>query len=231
MRHKNPTRMLVLLGLAILALPVLALLNPVETATLASTSSGPIYLPVLANRPDPASTPTIPPDDLENEQTVATQINQKRGAAGLPPLVLDDALTQAARGHCRDMADNGFTSHTGSDGSSAGERVDAAGYEGTYVGEIIGWGFGGDPASMIYWWMNSSPHRALILSDWANEYGVGYAYNADSAWTHYWTVDFGQRSAQGAASETPRYVCTYVAQGAEGGSRLVVYRSEPCPGD
>ena len=46
---------------AVFALPFLALLNPLESATLESTSAGPIYLPVLANQPAPATTPTIPP--------------------------------------------------------------------------------------------------------------------------------------------------------------------------
>jgi uncharacterized protein YkwD len=231
MRKTNQTETLVLLGAAILALPFLSLLNPVNSAMLEPASTDPVYLPMLANQPTPETTPTIPPDDLEDEQTVATQINQQRHAAGLAPFTLDDALTQAARRHSRDMADNGFTSHTGSDGSSAGERVREAGYEGTYVGEIIGWGFGGDPATMIDWWMNSPPHRALILSSRATDYGVGYAHKPESQWKHYWTVDFGQRSAQGATSVAPRYVCTYTAQGADGGSRLTVHRTEPCPKD
>jgi uncharacterized protein YkwD len=89
------------------------------------------------------------------------------------------------------MAEQSFNSHTGSDGSSGQERMQEAGYRGMYVGEIIGWSTGGSPETMVEWWMNSPPHRALILSERATDLGVGYAHRPDGRWTHYWTVNFG----------------------------------------
>lgn len=41
----------------------------------------------------------------------------------MPPLVWSQSLVQAARQHAKDMAENDFFNHTGSDGSSAGDRV------------------------------------------------------------------------------------------------------------
>lgn len=45
-----------------------------------------------------------------------------------PPLVFNAKLIQAARGHSQDMFDNVFQGHTGSGGSSAVQRMLAAGY-------------------------------------------------------------------------------------------------------
>jgi hypothetical protein len=52
----------------------------------------------------------------------ARQLSASAGAG------LERALTQAALVHSDDMVANNFFSHTGSDGSSAGQRATAAGY-------------------------------------------------------------------------------------------------------
>jgi uncharacterized protein YkwD len=61
-------------------------------------------------------------------------INQARQelAAAQPrqPLAWSDALAAAADDHSRDMADKGYQSHTGSDGSSPGDRAARSGYAG-----------------------------------------------------------------------------------------------------
>ncbi len=168
------------------------------------------------------------PDDLANEQSIADQINQQRDANALPPLTLVSELTQAARRHSRDMADNNFTSHTGSDGSTAGQRMREAGYDWIAWGEIIGWGFGGDPERMVNWWMNSPTHRSIILSSTYEDYGVGYARNPSSDFGHYWTVNFGKRANQALVSPQEFYVCTFISRGSSGGSSLILYGPEPC---
>ena len=146
----------------------------------------------------------------------------------IPALSLVPELTQAARRHSRDMADNNFTSHTGSDGSNGGQRMEEAGYDWTAWGEIIGWGFGADTSSMVNWWMNSPPHRSIILSSSFEDFGVGYARNSTSDWGHYWTVNFGKRATFGNTSSQDLYVCTFITQGQSGGSSLKIYSSEPC---
>jgi hypothetical protein len=45
-----------------------------------------------------------------------------------PPLAWNAQLAQAAQGHSQDMATNQYQSHTGSDGSSPQQRMQAAGY-------------------------------------------------------------------------------------------------------
>jgi uncharacterized protein YkwD len=201
--QKLKSRIVLLWGLVV-SLLFLSTIHRVHTAPrsfLAPTSPHAVYLPLVTHLPATAETP-IPPDDLAVEQFIASQINAQRQAAGLPPLVLDAALTQAARRHCRDMAEQGFTDHTGSDGSSPGERVQDAGYGGTYAGETIGWG-SWDSSNIVDWWMSSPPHRALILSTWATDFGVSYVRDPESDWGQYWTVNFGRRS-----SSAVEAVCT-----------------------
>jgi uncharacterized protein YkwD len=198
---------------------------PTETPTPEPT---PTFLPPPTNTPTP-DLPTIPSGDVANEQAVMDAINGQRNTNGsLAWLTLVPELTQSGRAHSRDMAVNGFTGHTGSSGSNFVLRMQEAGYQGVPCAEIIGWGFGGNAASMMNWWMNSAVHRSTILSTCTDEVGVGYIRHQSSQWGHYWTVNFGRRRAPGMQGDTPMYVCSYLIQGASGGSSLTVYSAEPC---
>ena len=157
---------------------------------LDDASTNHAYLPLIVYQPPPDDGP-IPPDDPAIEQYIAEQINQRRRDAGLPALTLNPALTQAARAHCHDMSGMDSPSHTGSDGSSPADRVEAAGYDGTYVGEIIAWGMWGSE-DVVDWWMSSGPHSRMILSTWATEFGVGYVREEGSLYDNFWAVDFGR---------------------------------------
>ena len=224
MRAVQKRSVILLLVVAAVLLLLVSTLADVGTASRAPLELTPAYLPFVIK---PSS--SIPPDDLENEQTVADLINQRRDEnGGLAPLPLVSELTQSARRHSRDMADNNFTSHTGSDGSDAGQRMEEAGYDWIMWGEIIAWGFGGNPESAVNWWMNSPGHRAIILDDGYEDFGVGYARNQNSDWIHYWTVNFGKRATYGMAPSPELHVCTFTIQNQVGGSSLMIYSSEPC---
>jgi uncharacterized protein YkwD len=221
---------------AIVPLLILSIVLPLLFTTLAGASDAALFprdftptvyvhLPFVVRPPDPS---LIPPDDLSNEQAIADLINGQRGAHGLAALPQVPELVQASRRHSRDMADNNFTGHTGSDGSNAGQRMQEAGYEWAACGEIIGWGFGGDPARMVDWWMNSPTHRAIILSGSYQHFGVGYAVNHSSDWGHYWTVDFGIPATAARAASPAPYVCTFTVGGPDGGSSIVLHSSQPC---
>ena len=221
---------------AIVPLLVLFIVLPLLLSTLAGASDAALFspdftptayvhLPIVVRQTDSS---LIPPDDLANEGAIADLINGERDAEGLAALPLVSELTQAARRHSRDMADNNFTSHTGSDGSDAGQRMEEAGYEWMAWGEIIGWGFGGDPALMVDWWMNSPTHRDIILSSSFQHYGVGYAYNASSDYGHYWTVNFGSPATAARTTSPAPYVCTFTASGPEGGGSIVLHSAQPC---
>jgi uncharacterized protein YkwD len=118
---------------------------------------------------------------------IANLINTARAGAGLSQLNVNPALAAAAQGHSIDMACHGLISHTGSDGSSAHERIAAAGYSASLSSEII---YGsGYPQTAFDWWMSDQIHRDEILNPNVIEMGVGYAYKADTA-KGYYTVDF-----------------------------------------
>ncbi len=119
---------------------------------------------------------------------LAGLINDARTQAGLPALNVNAALQAAAQGHSIDMACHNLLSHTGSDSSSPGQRIAAAGYAASSSSEII---YGsGYPQTAFDWWMSDATHRNEILNPYVTDMGVGYAYNNQTAYGSYFTVDF-----------------------------------------
>lgn len=123
--------------------------------------------------------------------SLADLINQQRRRYGITPLTIVPALTVAAYQHSVDMATQNTPAHQGSDGSSGGGRMLAAGYHWQTWAEVIGWGFA-DPASMVTWWLNDAEHRTILLSPAFTEFGIGYATLGNTLWQNYWTVNFGR---------------------------------------
>lgn len=109
-----------------------------------------------------------------------------------PPLSLSPALTLAARAHSQDMAAHDFFSHTGSDGSSPGERVRRAGYRWRQVGENIASGVRTAPEA-VAGWLASPHHCANIMTAGFRQMGVAFAVNPSSAQVIDWTEDFATR--------------------------------------
>lgn len=136
--------------------------------------------------------------DLENQ--VLTLVNQKRAAGATcggvykPPvaaLTLDTKLRCAARKHSKDMGDNNFFSHTGSNGSTPWQRITSAGYTYTAAGENIAAGHS-TALSVVNGWMASTGHCNNIMNGAYKNLGVGYYARSGSTYTHYWTQDFGK---------------------------------------
>jgi uncharacterized protein YkwD len=195
-----------------------------EISVSAAEEESFVFLPLIHS-----SEPNIPSEEEKIEQAVAQMLNAQRVNNGLSELTLAPELAQSARGHNKDMADNHFTGHTGSDGSSPGQRILASGYVALYWGEINGWGFGGDSGAMVDWWMNSPIHKSLILSSSFEEFGVGHIRDASSDWRYYWTVNFGIRSSTNdAPMEDSWQSCTFSVTSDSGGSSLFIYSADPC---
>jgi uncharacterized protein YkwD len=144
-------------------------------------------------KPQPSS---YCPTDLETE--VVRLINQERTDRGLPALSIDVRLLEAARLHSEDMADQDYFSHTSLDGRSPWQRISDAGYPMASGGETIAAGYS-TAAAVVQGWMNSSGHRAILLGSSYEHVGLGYAYDPDSTYGHYWTGDFGSASDGGKA--------------------------------
>lgn len=131
------------------------------------------------------------------DQVVAL-VNVQRNSVGLKPLRLNPLLSTAAQAHSQDMALNDFFGHTGSSGSTADQRILAAGYNYMMVGENVAAGFS-TPESVVDAWMNSPSHRENILHPLLTEVGIGfYSLENDPGnanFRHYWTQDFGKPMA------------------------------------
>lgn len=106
-------------------------------------------------------------------------------------LTWNAALTQAATAHSDDMVARNFFSHTGSNGSSTGDRAAAAGYAFSRWGENIAAGQS-TVAIVVDGWMKSDGHCANIMSDKFRDIGVAcVAGNANTSYRTYWTQVFG----------------------------------------
>ncbi|MEU7917149.1 CAP domain-containing protein [Micromonospora zamorensis] len=113
---------------------------------------------------------------------VVNLVNAERAKAGCKALSIDDKLMTAAQKHSQDQADHQKMSHTGSDGSNAGTRLDRVGYTWRTYGENVAWNQK-TPAAVMDAWMNSSGHRANILNCAFTEIGVGIASSNGPYWT------------------------------------------------
>lgn len=114
--------------------------------------------------------------------------NRERTKAGLPPLILEARLEEAARAHARDMADRDVMSHEGGDGSTPSQRVVRAGYHYASTGENVARGYR-DVATVMQSWMDSPPHKKNVLGDFT-EIGVARVEAGDGV--PYWCADFGK---------------------------------------
>ncbi|MFC8393835.1 CAP domain-containing protein [Streptomyces sp. NPDC057238] len=116
---------------------------------------------------------------------VVELVNAERGKAGCSPVKANATLTKAAQDHSEDMAASGNMSHTGSDGSSPGDRITRAGYGWSTYGENVAYGYS-TPEQVMAGWMASPGHKENILNCAFKEIGVGLAQPGS-----YWTQDFG----------------------------------------
>jgi uncharacterized protein YkwD len=103
-----------------------------------------------------------PPEPGDGEALV-TLINERRAELSCPPVAADARLSDAAARHARDMLSEGVREHTGSDGSTPGQRIADSGFTAARTGEILFWAQGtGDARQAVAGWMDSLGHRAII---------------------------------------------------------------------
>lgn len=134
------------------------------------------------------------------EQAVLDAVNEERTDRGLPRLRAHASLMKAARAHSRDMAVNGYFSHTSRDRTSMANRLRSHGYASSgwltwKVGENIARATPGSsaakPTSIVAAWMKSPGHRAAILTKSYRDAGIGTRIGAD--WRCF-TLDLGRRT-------------------------------------
>ncbi|MGW7241512.1 CAP domain-containing protein [Streptomyces sp. NPDC054804] len=135
--------------------------------------------------PKPSSTPKATATASGVVARIVQLVNAERGKVGCSALTLNTTLSKVAQAHSEDMARHQNMSHTGSDGSSPGDRITSAGYTWSAYGENVAYGYA-TPEQVMAAWMGSPGHKANILNCTFKEIGVGLA-QPDS----YWTQDFG----------------------------------------
>lgn len=98
--------------------------------------------------------------------------NEKRAENGLPALVRDEQLEDAANMKADDMFAKNYWAHNAPDGTTPWVFIKAAGYEYIYAGENLARGFS-DSQDVVNAWMASPEHKKNLLSE--NFRDVGFA--------------------------------------------------------
>ncbi len=116
--------------------------------------------------------------------SIAPEVNAFRVANGQPALAADGRLARAAQAHANDMLAKNYFSHTGQDGSSAGDRVKRQGYGFCFVAENIAQGQKGALLALTGW-QKSEGHRKNLLNKNAIHFGMAQAGD-------YWVMVLGK---------------------------------------
>ena len=135
----------------------------------------------------PGQVLTIPTTDtsvLGYEREVVRLVNEIRAERGLGELTYNWELSRVARYKSEDMRDNRYFSHTSPVYGSPFQMMKNFGITYRSAAENIAKGQA-SPAEVVNAWMNSSGHRANILSKSFTKIGVGYVASGN-----YWTQMF-----------------------------------------
>lgn len=128
-----------------------------------------------------------PFDYANQEQSLLILINDKRLDLELPALITTTVLMQVAEAHSQDMAANNYLAHASLTGLHGDDRLTEAGYDFSYWGEAIAGG-STTPAVALDGWLNSPPHKAVLLDGRYQEIGLGFAYGGETEYGYYWVV-------------------------------------------
>lgn len=117
-------------------------------------------------------------------------VNNERAMASLPPVTINMTLMNEAGRFSGVQAAMGTLSHSGNDGSTAGQRLTNAGYVWSSYGENLAAGQQ-TPEQLVAAWMASPGHRANILHAKATEIGIGHTFRVDdpSFYFDYWVME------------------------------------------
>jgi uncharacterized protein YkwD len=122
-------------------------------------------------------------------------VNKKRADHGVGALRVDKRIQKAAGRHARDMLHHHFFAHQRPGGPDLSARLHRAGWSGHAWGENIAYGCGasGTPRGTVRMWMNSPPHRTLMLSGTYRQGGVGMTNGAPCGSGAMWVLDVGRK--------------------------------------
>lgn len=178
-------------------------------ATLVTTGTPTPTTPTTQTTPTAPTTPTLPGGTLTAANTCSLSnfqsdlmalVNQARSTSqtcgttvypAAAPLAWNSKLFDASAGHSADMANQNYFSHTSLDGRTFDQRIAAAGYSWSRLGENIAAGQG-NVTTVMASWMSSPGHCANIMAANFTEVGVACVINSSSTYRTYWTMDLGK---------------------------------------
>jgi uncharacterized protein YkwD len=134
----------------------------------------------------------------QKERAIIRGINHQRAKHGLAPVLASARLARAADYHSWEMLDANYFAHTSRDGGSFDARVRryvskrALGETLAYLGGSCG---RGSARQIVQMWMNSPPHRAILLSSTYRRVGIGKRVGSlGSGKTCVVTADFSSKN-------------------------------------
>ena len=123
-----------------------------------------------------------PSEEVSNqtafENEVLRLVNVERTKAGLSPLQMDESIRNVARVKATDMYKNRYFDHTSPTYGTPFDMLKKYGISYKAAGENIAKGQT-TPQQVVNSWMNSSGHRANILSAKYTHIGIGYEANGN----------------------------------------------------
>ena len=141
----------------------------------------------------PPSAPVVYAASSSAEIAIVREINRVRRAHHLHTVKLTAPLAKVARRHSSLMLKHNALSHSSFDGSSFSTRLARAGKHREY-GETLAWAPNGSHVTakvLLGLWMNSAPHRAVLMNGKLRRVGVGRVYGKmGSAGGNAVTADF-----------------------------------------
>ena len=112
-------------------------------------------------------------------EALLCELNATRRAHHAGRLRIRDDLGRAAQRHASDMRRREYFAHESPGGRDVGDRLQRAGYARVgcrwSAGEILAWGVGSrsTPESLVQAWMDSPPHRRVLISHRYQAVGLG----------------------------------------------------------
>ena len=116
-------------------------------------------------------------------------VNIERAKVGAAPLVLDEALCNAANMRAIEMDYSGKFSHTRPNGSDCFAVFSFCNISFYTCGENIAAGYV-TPADVVNGWMHSEGHKANILNASYTKMGLGYSTGGGGEYGRYWAQEF-----------------------------------------
>jgi uncharacterized protein YkwD len=152
-----------------------------------------------ASPPGGPGTGTGIPEIESIRQEFLDAVNQARSVARMcgntpcpaaPAVEWNDSLAMAAYLHSSDMAIHEFFSHTGSDGTSPGDRITREGYDWRTYGENIAVNYP-TVSAVMQGWLGSDGHCRNIMNPAFQEIGAACAEGGylGTPSAPYWTFD------------------------------------------